>query len=582
MDSSTPKSRLLVLHSAPVVLSSRADAEPTGAPADIGSDQETVRGLIHDGLWPLPASLTPDHLARAVNWQPFSRTLSSSNEALLLRLVLRARLRDGAFRTPLVDLRPGADPDQLSVADTLGDRGDQAPSSSPPFDAGAKARVSEAVSRLRAALPQRAGIRRFERDDEQGFVSLDVSLMRPDWFEVLAARVTADLVGSRDPYLRARALYSGEVAYARSLRSTPPRALRRAELDPPPHLTEMVNTRWQLRADYLESLAAIGHTERIILEYRLWGELLHNEELHRDRLSRQQSGTDESPRDCFFGLDVRRQDCHGNLVHPYRALGTMQVAVSTHAGTKQVQVSELAAVKRRPQQNKPSAGEVEGLRADVAVRRRVAETSGTVQRQPVSWPRVEALIRHLVDNLNSLLQTAENPARGQQAVREPASSEQAQPELLFQAVVCIARGGAMLATSLSEVMFCRPLGTVSISRYSFDSDGREAAAYVRGADLPLVRATRILVCDDVVASGVTLRKAIDEVIRPAYPDAVIYVTSLVADTQARHRAHAREHWLAGLETDLGHPQQQVWLDFCWKTLGNDPVSPTRLAADGGL
>jgi len=143
---------------------------------------------------------------------------------------------------------------------------------------------------------------------------------------------------------------------------------------------------------------------------------------------------------------------------------------------------------------------------------------------------------------------------------------------VFDVLVAVGRHGCLLSTALCEILGTRLMGTLAMSRYL--KGDNETSAYIRGVELPLVNARRVLLCDDVIKSGRTVDLAIRDIISEAYPKAEIHVAAFLAHDEtiqvkqpSKKSLHSTVEWWAGLSIDLRRSAgANSWASFTWGTL----------------
>lgn len=382
-------------------------------------------------------------------------------------------------------------------------------------------------------------------------IYLDATGVRVDWFEVLGARHSARQDVEPDQYQQGHALFMAEQAFVRSSQRTPAemkeglRSLveearsveadsrsprQKNDLD---HAEKVVSTRWNVRSDYLDALRAIGHADRMVMEYRLWS--------RRSGLPDQLD--QDEPRDEMLGIGWI-DNASGQAESPLGSLGDRHLPDGTRLAT--------AAQSRRGNLS-PVPNDVD---EDLVERiRRATETDCPIE---VYWAQMRALTVDIARQLAD--------ARG----RRTADADPMLP--VFDVVIAVGRGGALLATAMCQVLGVRLMGTMAMSRYADPTSQKGTAPYIRGVEFPLVNARRVLVCDDVIKSGNTIKIAIDEIQRN-YPQAEIHVAAYIghADTMSANAApggrddRAAPQWYAGRSIDLRRAQSgtPAYLTFSW-------------------
>ncbi|MDQ4143531.1 MAG: phosphoribosyltransferase, partial [Actinomycetota bacterium] len=392
---------------------------------------------------------------------------------------------------------------------------------------------------LRGPLSSEADnpILRASVDGEDG-LALNTRVVRCDWFEVRGAELTATT--KRDPsYERAYALSMAERAYVESMRDTDPKIVEAAKQEPPPHLDEVVRKRWELRKTYLETLVGIGHVHSAVGELMMWEELMGR----RADAAFDRAGC----RDEFFGLGGMLGDANGRAVPPIEAMGTIPTEDKTLA--EKAEERREAALLRSSDGQPPNVDDLEERFEKARLEAREKGPNPKTKRStPLHWSEVTALLHRVHHRLTDLAPAGFNP----------------------QVIVGLGRGGNVVAAALSEVLHCHSVGTISVDRHN-DQRPSDRRPIVRGADLPDKRGCTVLVCDDIVTSGRTVKLAIDEVIRPHYPDAAIVVATLILNIRGQditEKSGREITWAAGLEVDV-IKKEEFWVDFCWRTLDGE-------------
>lgn len=374
-----------------------------------------------------------------------------------------------------------------------------------------------------------------------GVVALNLQWVRCDWFEVLAAEETFEL--TKDAYDRVHALSMAERAFVESARLTPPEVIAKAVKKPSEfgYLEWVVDKRWKLRQKYLQTLLEIDHTDTIVAEYRLWRDIAR-------------AGTRGFPirggcRDEFFGFNTHLVSPDGESLPALEALGRM--VVGSRGKTLHKAVLDGPRRVARPERSALSRLQDDAKTAEAAGRlSRRNGPRGSLARMSIEWNDLDILVRELVLRLRKLDRKGFVP----------------------QVVIGLGRGGGLVAASVSEALRCRATGSISIDRYVYEGSEGSGEMHVRGADLPDRRACRVVVCDDVIAAGDTVREAIDSAVRPRYPKAEVIVCGLVLNRWGKERnKEAGEKWVGALEVDVDVDKgERVWFDFCWKTLDAPP------------
>ncbi|MDQ3896877.1 MAG: hypothetical protein M3326_06440 [Actinomycetota bacterium] len=345
--------------------------------------------------------------------------------------------------------------------------------------------------------------------------AVDVDLWRVEAAEAAAASLTA----GHDPYERARLLYDAEAAWVESLRQTPEAILTDATKGClASELQRFGERRWKVRTDYIHALIEAGHTSRVVTEYSLWREVASDGD-HRERL---------------FCASAPRSRARG--VPPVLdAIGEMLV----NAGARTTTVWEEAD-RRRARLPRPKAlARPERARLDQLLGPPAPAAAVPAELQ---WGDVSILVRSLVHRL-------------------------LEESFLPQVVIGIARGGVIPGSLLAHALGCRELGWVAAShRGSAGWPNARSVAHVRGAELPRLQASRVLLVDDVVITGRTCRLAIDhgtQGVRQHFPEARIAVAGLVMGKEHLDSQRDGELWFGGYETRFGDAGRQ-WVDFPWE------------------
>lgn len=135
------------------------------------------------------------------------------------------------------------------------------------------------------------------------------------------------------------------------------------------------------------------------------------------------------------------------------------------------------------------------------------------------------------------------------------------------AMVGIHTGGAWLATHLHKQLgLKKPLGLMDISFYRDDFQGRGLHPQVKPSELPFnVEGKHIILVDDVIMSGRTIRAALNELFDYGRPACV----SLVTLVNLERRELPIQPDVVGINMDLT-PQQRI------KLTGPEPLSLTLL------
>jgi hypoxanthine phosphoribosyltransferase len=395
------------------------------------------------------------------------------------------------------------------------------------------------VSSLRMALKKRAGnpvgINPITRE-AGSCIALNARVLRCDWFEVLGAELSAG--ESDDAYGRAHAYLMAERAFVQSLTRTPRRTLTDARVTPPGFMDKVIAKRWEMRYAYLKALLEIDHTDTMVTDYRLYRELARSDPPSF------RSATGEVLIPC---RDEFLQTSHQSVEAALDRLGsitmpggeTLAVAADPkppgpRLGTADEELRSVTR-KRDRRQARLEAALVAPPSSDGAP----AAEDEAVPEITISWKDFDVLIEFLHQTLVEI-------------------------SFLPQVLVSVGRGGSVVGAALSERLPCRSVGFVAIDRYIYKGNRSSGSPYIGGHELPNRRACAVLVCDDIVASGQTVRDVIDDVIRPEYPHAEIVVASLVLNTEARSDRRPGVTWLSGLEVE-GPGTRPIKVNFSWKT-----------------
>lgn len=363
--------------------------------------------------------------------------------------------------------------------------------------------VRAEVSRLRAALP--AGALPLAKKD---VVWLDSGLVFSDWWRVCMKREEGN--AQSDAYLASHSFYDAERAFVESRRAIVihcPEVLERAKTNPSQFLRDGVEARWENRRDILQALLDVGHVDRAEAELMIYDEAASDDE--------------------FFGSSPDAQlDALGKLL------------VSEKIGqTLRERVDE----RKRSDVDVPHDDEREAMRTllvqalDQREEARGIHRGGRKWTRRLEWCHVDELVSLLLAELGGF---------------DP------------HVVVGVGRDGSTVATMLSHALECRLQGWIAVSRYQ-PVGARRSASYVRDAELPLVRASRVLVVDDLLFSGKSTRAAIER-LNEKYPEAAgrMCVAALLRDSghQGQERPLDGEKWCAGLDYDL----TDLWVEFPWE------------------
>lgn len=518
---------MLLLHGGPV-LRNRQLSPPSVDPDEGKGELEAVGLLAADRL------SSPDPLGG--KWGR-ARRVSGRLERVLTSLVLDATFERGVgFTVATTKLRAEAGKTKPITIETLR-----------PYLVALRKELGGGS----AKHPEGSPILRVGHGEDR--FGLNTRVVRCDWFDVLAAELAARM--TTDPYERAYMLSMAERAYVESLRLTPPEVVAAARARPPRHLAAVVRKRWDIRRAYVDALLEIGHTDTIVTEYRLWDELAG------------ETAVAETPpsvglcSDEFFGLDVS-DDTDDEGAGPLQELGTIRLGKKT---LKEAADDPASTAQTKGAVSVPNAREIidtlenrfEERRVEARERTREQREQGDLLRAFVSWEEVEALLTQIVERLDGF------PPNG----------------FLPQIIVALGRGGSVVAAALSEMLPCRTVGFVSIDRYNYEDRPGSGQPFVRGYDLPDRRGCRVLICDDIVTSGNTVKKAIEEVIRPRYPASQIVVASLVLNIKAQDflkmsLPKVDVGWAAGVEVDVRR-KEEFWVDFCWRMLRRPPTDSAQ-------
>lgn len=135
------------------------------------------------------------------------------------------------------------------------------------------------------------------------------------------------------------------------------------------------------------------------------------------------------------------------------------------------------------------------------------------------------------------------------------------------AMVGIHTGGAWLAEQLhAKLNLKQPLGLMDISFYRDDFHGRGLHPQVKPSTLPFnVEGQHVILVDDVIMSGRTIRAALNELFDYGRPASV----SLVALVDLPRRELPFQPDVIGISMDL-HPKQRI------KLSGPEPLSLTLI------
>lgn len=343
---------------------------------------------------------------------------------------------------------------------------------------------------------------------------LDEKVVDSDWWRFLRQIG----LGHRedDPYAASRHFHEAERAFVESQRITEDvcaSALEAARRVRPRHLEECALARWDNRGQILESLLRVGHVDRAQLEF-----LIYEERFEQDD---------------FFGYGGARE----------RLVEYGEISVKDRAG--------LTTIARRATRWRNATVEIPGDAAaskkETIVRDKLEHTDpesrpehGRRRTARLEWADVEHL-RDLL--LQRLVEVAE--------------------DFRPQVVAGIGRDGSVVATMLGHALECRLQGWIAVSRYQHDPAGGHNS-YLREAELPLVRASRVLLVDDLLFSGKSTLEAIERV-RTAYPDARdgLVVAALLNDSSHPERAHfGSVRTVAAIDYPI--TEKELWVEFPWE------------------
>ena len=368
------------------------------------------------------------------------------------------------------------------------------------------------LSRLRAVLPSDA-LPHAKKDR----VWLDKGVVESDWWQFREALGAGKRKKHTDPYRASHHFYAAERAFVRSRRLMETRCrwiLDEARANPPLYLKDLVAARWDNRRDIVRSLRTIGHVDRAVLEYEIYEETLE--------------------RDDFFGYVVPHQELHD--------LGTETIDLAAGSTTLAARLRQ----DRGAMLSVPDDARVEEHRIGVTdALKRTREDRGIERGRRrgavLDWDDVnrlfDLLLKRLVD---------------------------AAGEFRPHVVVGIGRDGTVPATMLSHALECRLQGWIAVSRYQYGV-ASEHASKVREVELPLVRARRILLVDDLLFSGRSTIAAIER-LRHAYPDAKerIVVAALLNDSSHPLRVPmpAGVRSIAGMDYPIS--EKRLWVEFPWE------------------
>jgi hypoxanthine phosphoribosyltransferase len=395
--------------------------------------------------------------------------------------------------------------------------------------------VRSEVSRLRKALPFEDALPAARND----VVALNRRRVFSDWWEVQDALSNAER--QKDPYDRIYYLHKAEMAFVESYRmmkQEAPELLRKAKADPPDYLRDCIRLRWRNRRKLLKTLLLIGHIDRAITEYLIYEDSLRND---KDEFFEWASAVDLEQ----IGEDLTAE--HGGQMHTLRQLakGRTKIAInSAHRPTD----NELRTLFDKRRKHPLKARETR----NPSEIERGRETFVSLE-----WGDVDKLVERLLEKLEGF---------------DP------------QVVVGIGRDGSAAATIVSHALSCRLQGWVAVSRYQWGAPGSPKQAHVRGAELPLVRASRVLVVDDLIFSGQSTRLAIDhplQGVRAKYPDAEIRVGTLLKDKAHDLPSRESETWVCAFAYEIS--EHRIWIEFPWeRSMRSWKISSEAPADDGGL
>lgn len=361
-----------------------------------------------------------------------------------------------------------------------------------------------------------------KHNSEPAFMHPDAVMI--DWFYVLVAeRQAAD---AQSAYERAERLATAEAVFVQSYRLLQEWKLPHQHSWPHEHsrrsdtVEAMVQKRWMLRRNYLEALRDIGHSSRMITEYRLWRAF--------------SSSSDDARWDPTVDMSFAAESSEQRLrLRPSEQLDTMgKLLIPAQASSFEGKPRPLAVAAEAAPYPTPFMDDGDFQRLKIRV------TDLTTDRVSITWSEVECLISRLMSALYGL------------------------PDFPPQVVVALGRSGALPAAAVSHIIDCRLLGWVAVSRYRRVVAAGEALhePYIRGRELPVLRATSVLVMDDVLDSGRSARTVIDRVLSRTYPEATFVVGGLVLYDHSQERQCAGEHWIGGVRVQ---ERSRPWLDFPW-------------------
>ncbi len=294
--------------------------------------------------------------------------------------------------------------------------------------------------------------------------------------------------------------------------------------------------RWQLRREFLEALGEAGHTSRMVMEYLIWREF---------------AGAGAPAGDRLLSAIKVVLDGHDPSRKPLEVLGSLRLQTSSQSTTLREEANSRAETKQCPPAaptQRPVAARFEALFSG-----REAQPMSGDRRVEITWEDVGELVRNLIHAIQ----------------REG---------LAPQVVVGIGRGGAVPASLIAHALRCRQLGWMSLShRDARGAPGLRNRPYIRGSELPRVRATSVLLVDDIIVTGRSCRLAIDgderrnprrpeELVglRFHYPDARISVAGLLVHRIGVHALQVDgESWLGGYQIEADSQSRQ-WVDFPWE------------------
>jgi hypoxanthine phosphoribosyltransferase len=379
--------------------------------------------------------------------------------------------------------------------------------------------VRAELSRLRKALHPIAALPRAANQ----VAALDPDVVDSDLWQVESARKAAEQ--KRDHYERTSSLHEAEMAFVTSHRIMQQHArevLSEAREKPTKELRAFVERRWQNRKEFVGALLEIGHFERAVTEHTIYLESLANR------------------RDEFFDYDS-----------PERALselGRLRIDLENEPESLAERTQRRAHSRLvfsgpngQPLKIEDAEKEIERKLAN----RKTADTTrarGRTMEVDLGWLDVALLLKMMLFRL-------------QEVAFDP------------QVIVGVGRDGAAVGAAVSHALDCRLQGWVAVSRYQWGPRQDSHRSYFRDRELPLVRASRVLVVNDLVYNGSSTRLAIDKGLEKGqenswYPEAEIVVASLLCDNSQPLKRESDERWITGYECALSEPS--VWVNFPWE------------------